>query len=135
MLQLPAQPVRASYGVIKVLMQSSFLASFRSSSTFKLAGSSKIKPEGMSSRGGSRSLGEMECMQLLASGMTSTLSEFSILSDMRVINVCRLVCRCPQIICECEVDHIPVDRMRVPDRLLRLVVYNYLVYKKKLILH
>ena len=71
--------VRANYGIIR-LMQSSFLASFRMSSTHNLASVFRVRPETSSSQGGSRSLGEMETMQLLASGMTHSLKEFSISS-------------------------------------------------------
>ena len=70
-------PVRANYGIIRV-MQSSFLASFRTSCTHKLARCTRVRPESSSSRGGSSSLGEMEVTQLMASGIISVLDEFNI---------------------------------------------------------
>ena len=48
--------VRANYGIIR-LMQSSFLSSFRMSSTHKLALEIKVRPETSSSREGSRLAG------------------------------------------------------------------------------
>ena len=125
--------VRANYGIIR-LMQSSFLASFRMSSTHNLAPGFRVRPETSSSRGGSRSLGEMETMQLLASGMTHSLKEFSISSDMRIVDVCRR-CRCVTVICECDTEHTETDRMRISDKLLKFVICTYVAYKTKILLH
>ena len=66
--------VRANYGIIR-LMQSCFLASLRMSCTSRSAGPHTFVPNNRSSQGGSKSLGEMECMQLVASGMSSCMQE------------------------------------------------------------
>ena len=42
-----------------------------------------------SSSGGSRSLGEMEVTQLIASGMRHCMTELSDRSDMHVVNICK----------------------------------------------
>jgi len=126
-------PVRANYGTIRV-MQSSFLASFRMSSTYSLAGSRTMRAQSRSSMGGSRSLGEMEVMQLLASGMTHTLTELSVSSDMIRVNVCR-VCRCLEIMCECVGDHNEFDIMRISNKSVKFIVANYVAYRIKVALH
>jgi len=75
--------VRANYGVIRV-MQSCFLASVRMSSTFECTGAYSTSVNAKSSTGGSKSLGEMECTQLMASGMTKCIEEFIERSDMKL---------------------------------------------------
>mmetsp|Transcript_2713 Transcript_2713/g.7224 ORF Transcript_2713/g.7224 Transcript_2713/m.7224 type:complete len:810 (+) Transcript_2713:24952-27381(+) len=125
-------PVRANYGIIRV-MQSSFLASFRMSATSSLARAAQLTPEHMSSRGGSRSLGEMEVTQLLASGMVNTLNEFNASSDLIVVEVCRQ-CGCITFICECDGSNKSVNKVKIPNRLLKCVVMNYLLYKIKTVL-
>ncbi len=60
--------VKANFGVIR-LAQSCFLASLRMSCTATKAGVNTMKPSVAVSEGGSKTLGEMECMQLRASGL------------------------------------------------------------------
>ena len=64
--------VRANYGIIQV-MQSCFLASLRMSCSSRSVGPHSLMPNNRSSQGGSKSLGEMECMQLVASGMSGCI--------------------------------------------------------------
>ena len=92
--------VRANYGIIRV-MQSCFLASIRMSSTHECAGIYSTSLNTRSSEGGSKSLGEMECMQLMASGMTRCIEEFVERSDMCNVNICR-VCKCLKMLCVCS---------------------------------
>jgi hypothetical protein len=66
----------------------------------------------------------MECMQLMASGMTGCLEEFTNRSDMCVVGVCRR-CRLLSIVCVCVQsggDDIGVDRVRLPYRTIRAIV-------------
>ena len=91
--------VRANYGMIRV-MQSCFLGSIRMSSTYECAGMYSTSVNTRSSEGGSKSLGEMECTQLMASGMTECIGEFIERSDACEVHVCRL-CRCLKLVCVC----------------------------------
>lgn len=124
--------VRVNYGIIRV-MQSSYLASFRVSATASVTGPNRINPDTSSSRGGSRSLGEMEVMQMLANGLSYTLSEFSIRSDTRIVEVC-MSCRCMTVMCSCASDSHTVDRMYIPNRLYRFALHAYIAYQLKVTL-
>jgi len=66
--------------------------------------------------------------------MTHSLKEFSISSDMRIVDVCRR-CRCVTVICECNIERIEMDRMRISDKLLKFVISTYVAYKTKILLH
>jgi hypothetical protein len=103
--------VQANFGTTRV-MQSCFLASFKVSCTHKLCGSRQTRPNSRSAQGGSKSLGEMELMQLMASGLTHTLEEFITKSDMQVVEVCR-VCRCISIACVCDEPSKGYDLVRL----------------------
>ena len=95
---------RANYGLIRV-MQSCFVSSTRMSSTFQCASVHSTSINTKSSCGGSKSLGEMECMQLMASGMKYCMQEFVERSNMCNVQVCR-TCRCLRIVCVCAKDNI-----------------------------
>lgn len=124
--------VRVNHGIIRV-MQSSFLSSFRRSSTSRLAGISRLRPETSSSRGGSRSLGEMEILQLAASGMVSVLNEFNIASDSTVVSICRR-CRCLTMICECDNGNMCIDSIRLPYRTIKGIITLYCVHRVKVLI-
>ena len=96
--------VRANYGFIRV-MQSCFVASTRMSSTYECASVHSTSINTKSSYGGSKSLGEMECMQLMASGMNNCMQEFVERSNMCNVQVCR-TCRCLRIVCISAKDNI-----------------------------
>ena len=96
--------VRANYGVIRV-MQSCFVSSTQMSSTYECASVHSTSINAKSSFGGSKSLGEMECMQLMASGMNNCMQEFVERSNMCSVQVCR-TCRCLRIVCVCAKDNI-----------------------------
>ena len=115
--------VVANYGMIRV-MQSSFLASFRQSSTYRCCHQSRARPDTSSSGGGSRSLGEMEIMQMLGSGMVHTLSEFALESDIVVVDVCRM-CRCLTMLCECADHQTGTDKIRLPYRSVKFAITLY----------
>ena len=70
-----------------------------------------------STTGGSKSLGEMEVTQLIASGLKHTILALSDRSAIHRVQVCRS-CRLLSDLCECtefnEVDHLvlPLDTIR-----------------------
>jgi len=105
--------VRANYGIIRI-MQSCFLASIRMSSTYECSGVHSTSVNTKSSEGGSKSLGEMECTQLMASGMTRCLEEFIERSDMCNVDMCR-VCRCLRIVCICSDTKIECSESEISD--------------------
>jgi hypothetical protein len=75
-----------------------------------------LVPSSKSSQGGSKSLGEMECMQLVASGMTGCMQEFVNRSDMCTVDVCR-GCKMLLIVCTCTLEErhvVSVDRIKLP---------------------
>jgi RNA polymerase Rpb2, domain 6 len=118
-----AKSVRCNYGYIRVV-QSCFLASLRMSCTTSHSGAHSLSINTRSNHGGSRSLGEMECMQLMASGMTGCLEEFTNRSDMCVVGVCRR-CRLLSIVCVCAQssdDDLGVDIIRLPYRTIKAIV-------------
>jgi len=96
--------VRANYGVTRV-MQSCFVSSTRMSSTYECASIHSTSINTKSSYGGSKSLGEMECMQLMASGMTNCMQEFVERSNMCNVQLCR-TCRCLRIVCICPKESV-----------------------------
>jgi DNA-directed RNA polymerase beta subunit len=107
--------VRANYGYIRV-MQSCFLASCRMSCTSRSAGLYNLTPSSRSAHGGSKSLGEMECMQLVASGMSACVQEFVNRSNMCIVDVCRR-CRLLLILCTCTSEQqrvVGVDQIKLP---------------------
>ena len=105
------------------------VASFKMSCTHSIAGSSRILPETFSSR----YLGEMEVTHLLISDMTSILSEFSMLSDIRVVQVC-MSCRTISMIRECINGPKQVDRIRIANKMLKFVVSAYIAHKTRILL-
>jgi RNA polymerase Rpb2, domain 7 len=117
-----AKSVRCNYGYIR-LIQSSFLASLRMSCKASCSGAHSLNINTRSNHGGSRSLGEMECAQLMASGMIGCLEEFTNRSDMCVVEVCRR-CRLLSIVCVCEQSEgssLGVDRIRLPYRTIKAI--------------
>ena len=108
--------VRANYGIIRV-MQSCFLASHRMSVTSVESTKFMKRANRSSTTGGSKSLGEMEVTQLIASGLKHTILELSDRSDIHQVQVCRS-CRLLSDLCECTefngVDHLvlPLDTIR-----------------------
>jgi hypothetical protein len=84
-------------------MQSCFVSSTRMSSTYECASVHSTSINTKSSCGGSKSLGEMECMRLMASGMTNCMQEFIERSNMCKVQVCR-TCRCLRLVCVCAKD-------------------------------
>ena len=93
----------ANYGTIRV-MQSVFMASTKMSFTSKMAGKYTMVPSKKSSYGGSKNLGEMEIMQLDASGMKYVLQEFIDRSDMAVIDIICCSCNHIKMVCDCPND-------------------------------
>ena len=64
--------VLVNYGMIRV-MQSCFLASIRMSCTSQPCSIDSLRPTRGAAMGGSKSLGEMECTQLMASGLRNVI--------------------------------------------------------------
>lgn len=93
-------PVRANYGTIRV-MQSCFLASYRSSGTARMASSRSKTSAKPASQGGSKILGEMEVTQLVGSGLSHCLQELSDRSDVHVVTMCS-ACNLLLDICVCD---------------------------------
>ena len=109
--------VTANYGIIRV-MQSCFLSSFKMSTTADVAPSTRRIANRQSSTGGSKGLGEMEVTQLIASGLSHTLSELSDRSDTHIVEVCtqckRLVgfCNCTETERILQSIVLPVDTIK-----------------------
>jgi hypothetical protein len=123
--------VSVNYGVIR-LMQSCFLASIKMSCTTTTSSISNLEPSYRASEGGSKSLGEMECMQLQATGMVHVLSEFEDRSDMCVVMVCR-ACGLVSIVCTCSDTsrgQLGYNRTRMPYSTLRFMVASKVVDSK-----
>jgi len=119
--------VRANYGTICVL-QSCFLASFRMSCTAKHASLNTLCPETNAHLGGSRTLGEMESMQLAASGLSHVMSEFQMRSNMCIVDVCR-TCRLISILCTCNGNNSAgYDRVCVPYDTIEAMVSTRIVF-------
>lgn len=112
--------VRVNYGTIRV-MQSCFLASHRMSATASMSSASAKNMNTSSSTGGSKSLGEMEVTQLIASGLTHSIAELSDRSDMHVVDVCN-DCRLISDMCTCLHKGIDTQRMVFP---LDTIKYAY----------
>lgn len=114
------QVVRANYGIIRV-MQSCFLASTRMSCTHQCSKPHALVVNSKSRSGGSKSLGEMECTQLAAAGLTNCLEEFMDRSDMCLIDMCR-VCRCLSIVCVCTGGVRNLNRIKLPYRTVKFII-------------
>jgi len=112
--------VRANYGTIRV-MQSCFLASHRVSATSSMSSRFVKKMNTSSSSGGSKSLGEMEVTQLIASGLSHCITELSDRSDVHLVDVCTH-CRLLDDICDCEHKGNSLDKMLLP---LDAIKYAY----------
>lgn len=79
---------RVNCGVVRV-MQSAFMASTKMSCAQRTAKSHNMSAVSGSSAGGSKSLGEMELVQLEASGFRACMEEFMQRSEACVVEVCR----------------------------------------------
>jgi hypothetical protein len=77
-------PVRVNYGMIRV-MQSVFMASNKMSFTATPTHRYTSTPASRSSHGGSKSLGEMELLQLYGAGLKHTLQELKDRADSCII--------------------------------------------------
>lgn len=89
--------------------------------THHCAQAHELKIGTRSSFGGSKSLGEMECTQLVASGLTNCLQEFINRSDMCFVDVCR-GCDCLLIVCVCDEQGQKVNRMKLPYRTIKFII-------------
>ena len=90
----------------------------------------KLVPNTAASEGGSKSLGEMECMQLYASGLSHTLSELMNRADMCVVSLCRQ-CKLVSILCDCEVStrgSLGYDEIRIPYKSLKFMIAFKIAY-------
>lgn len=99
--------VRCNYGTIRVI-QSVFMSSNRMSCTMQRCSRFSISPSSSSASGGSKSLGEMELLQLYGSGMKHVIQEFKDRSDSCIVKCCGS-CMCLCIVCICDEDTDPFD--------------------------
>ena len=82
----------------------------------------------------SRYLGKIEITQLLVSGMTNILSEFSMSSDIRVVQVCRSY-RKISMMCECLNGPKQANRMCISNKMLKFVLSTYIAHRKRVFLY
>jgi hypothetical protein len=95
------ETVMCNYGTIRV-MQSVFTASSRLSYTSVPSSSGSKRIQGGQRTGGGNTLGEMEFMQLEASGLGACMQEFVNRSDMCIVDVC-ICCNKISMLCTCSV--------------------------------
>ena len=76
----------------------------------------------------------MKITQLLVSSMTNMLIEFSMSSDIRVVQIC-MSCRTISMICECLNGPKQENSMRIFNLLLNFDLSTYIAHKTRILLY